>query len=50
MLASTTGNITGIFDMSGGSWDTVMGVLLTENKELVSGTNVDKILDLTVNL
>ena len=28
VVASTTGNITGIYDMSGGAWEFVMGVLL----------------------
>ena len=27
MLASTTGNITGVYDMSGGSWEYVMGLV-----------------------
>ncbi len=31
MSASTTGNITGIYDMSGGSFDYVMGILADEN-------------------
>ena len=34
--ASTTGNITGIYDMSGGNWEYVMGVITINNK-LVSG-------------
>ena len=36
--ASTTGNITGIYDMSGGNWEYVMGVV-TVNNRLVSGRN-----------
>ena len=36
-LASTTGNITGIYDMSGGSWEYVMGVLKDSNGNLYSG-------------
>ena len=36
--ASTTGNITGIYDMSGGNWEYVMGVITINNK-LVSGKN-----------
>ena len=36
-LASTTGNITGIYDMSGGSWEYVMGVLEDSNGNLYSG-------------
>ena len=34
--ASTTGNITGIYDMSGGNWEYVMGAITIDNK-LVSG-------------
>jgi len=37
--ASTTGNITGIYDMSGGAWETVMGVMLDESGNPVSGKN-----------
>lgn len=36
--ASTTGNITGIYDMSGGNWEYVMGVITINNK-LVSGSH-----------
>ncbi len=32
-LASTTGNIYGIYDMSGGQWDYVMGNMVDENKQ-----------------
>ncbi len=39
ILASTTGNITGIYDMSGGAWEYVMGVLLDENGKPMSGRN-----------
>ena len=35
-LASTTGNITGIYDMSGGNWEYVMGVLEDSNGNLYS--------------
>lgn len=38
-LASTTGNITGIYDMSGGSWEYVMGVLEDSNGNLYSGNS-----------
>jgi len=38
-LASTTGNITGIYDMSGGSREAVMGVMLDQSGNLVSGRN-----------
>ena len=36
--ASTTGNITGIYDMSGGNFEYVMGVITINNK-LVSGNH-----------
>ena len=36
-LASTTGNITGIYDMSGGAWEYVMGVMKDTNGNLMSG-------------
>ncbi len=38
-LASTTGNITGIYDMSGGAWEYVMGVMKDANGNLMSGYN-----------
>lgn len=38
-LASTTGNITGIYDMSGGNWEYVMGVLENSSGKLYSGRN-----------
>ena len=38
-LASTTGNITGIYDMSGGSHEYVMGVIKYNNGNLMSGTS-----------
>ena len=38
-LASTTGNITGIYDMSGGSFEYVMGVIKYNNGNLMSGTS-----------
>ena len=38
-LASTTGNISGIYDMSGGAWEYVMGVLLDQNGKPMSGRN-----------
>jgi len=37
--ASTTGNITGVYDMSGGSWEYVMGVMLDETGNPASGKN-----------
>lgn len=36
-LQSTTGNITGIFDMSGGAWERVMGVFANSDGTLWSG-------------
>jgi len=38
-LASTTGNISGVYDMSGGAWEYVMGVILDKNGDLISGQN-----------
>ena len=38
-LASTTGNITGIYDMSGGNSEYVMGVLIQPDGALFSGQN-----------
>ena len=37
VLASTTGNITGIYDMSGGAWEYVMGVMVDQNGQPMSG-------------
>jgi len=37
--ASTTRNISGIYDMSGGAWEHVMGVMLDETGNPVSGRN-----------
>ena len=37
--ASTTGNISGIYDMSGGNWEYVMGVLGDSNGKPMSGNN-----------
>ncbi len=37
VLASTTGNISGIYDMSGGAWEYVMGVLMNESGIPLSG-------------
>ena len=36
-LASTTGNITGVFDMSGGAWDYVMVAVIDESGNFLSG-------------
>ena len=38
-LASTTGNISGIYDMSGGAWKYVMGVMLDQEGNPMSGKN-----------
>ena len=38
-LASTTGNITGIYDISGGSFEYVMGVMTDEDGNPLSGRN-----------
>ncbi len=50
--ASTTGNITGIYDMNGGSWERIMGVLDNGSGKLttalsgfVEGENGNKIID-----
>ncbi|MCI8575284.1 MAG: hypothetical protein HFI09_02310, partial [Bacilli bacterium] len=40
--ASTTGNISGIYDMSGGTWEFVMGVMMDSNGVPMSGRNSDK--------
>ena len=42
VLASTTGNITGVFDMAGGSWDYVMGVIMDKNGDPISGASGTK--------
>ena len=39
MLASTTGNISGIYDMSGGTYDYVMSAMSNEVNNLISGLN-----------
>ena len=39
VLASTTNNISGVFDMSGGSWEHMMGVTLDEEGKPLSGRN-----------
>ncbi|MCI8568304.1 MAG: hypothetical protein HFG48_03185, partial [Bacilli bacterium] len=38
-LASTTGNISGTYDMSGEAWEYVMGAMTDQNGNLLSGTN-----------
>ena len=42
VLASTTGNITGIYDLSGGALEYVMGVAQRETGEIVIGATGDK--------
>ena len=37
--ASTTGNISGIYDISGGNWEYVMGVIKDSNGNPISGRN-----------
>ena len=47
--ASTTGNITGIYDMSGGAWERTLGFLIDSNKEPIysaSGFNASNMPDL----
>ena len=39
VLASTTGNISGIYDMAGGAWEYVMGVTVDQNSNPISGRN-----------
>ena len=39
VLSSTTGNISGIYDMSGGAWEYVMGVMVDKNGQPMSGRN-----------
>ena len=41
-FASTTGNVTGIYDMSGGVWEYVMGVVSSKDGNLVSGFNTNQ--------
>ena len=41
-VASTTGNITGIYDMSGGAWEYVMGVFANLDGQLWSGNSTSK--------
>ena len=40
-VASTTGNITGIYDMSGGAWEYVMGVLADSDGKPRSGNSAN---------
>ena len=39
VVASTTGNYSGVYDMSGGSWEYVMGVMMDRSGNFVSGRN-----------
>ena len=39
VVASTTGNYSGLYDMSGGTWEYVMGVMMDQNGKPVSGRN-----------
>lgn len=47
--ASTTGNITGIYDMSGGSWDLVMGYTKTSTVEGSASEITNKYPDFFTN-
>jgi len=38
-LASTTKNISGVYDMSGGAWEYVMGIMLDQSGKPMSGRN-----------
>ncbi len=38
-LASTTGNISGVYDMSGGAFEYVMGIIIDQNGKPMSGRN-----------
>ena len=40
-IASTTGNIYGVYDMSGGQWEYVMGVFANSDGELWSGISLE---------
>ena len=43
MLASTTSNIYGVYDMSGGSWEYVMGnMVYTDKSTMLSGFSLDR--------
>ncbi len=39
VLASTTGNVSGIYDMSGGTWEAVMGVYFTNDQQFITGSS-----------
>jgi len=39
VVASTTGNRSGVYDMSGGAWEYVMGVMVDKNGKPASGRN-----------
>ena len=41
VLASTTGNIYGVYDMSGGSWDYVMGDMVYSDGTMMSGRTME---------
>ncbi len=40
-LASTTGNITGVYDMSGGAWEFAMGIVVDSTGQPLSGFTID---------
>ncbi len=45
VVASTTNNYTGIYDMNGGSWEYVMGVMIDKNDNSKSGLNITDLKD-----
>ena len=40
VLANTTGNISGVYDMSGGAWEYVSSLMLSPNNEVLVGNKV----------
>ena len=40
VIASTTGNISGVYDMSGGAWEYVSSLMLSPNNEVLVGNKV----------
>ena len=41
-LSSITGNITGVYDMSGGSWEYIMAIMKDQDGELLSGISLQE--------
>lgn len=50
VIASTTGNKTGIYDMSGGAWEFMMGIMADTNGNTYSGRNISYNSGFTGNL